>query len=390
MTRRGPAEPPARRSADADPWAPLLEALTGCVNCGKCLPDCSLYQLSRREEDGLRGKINVLRRHLGAGLPPSPAATRLFWRCLLCLRCQDACPSGIELLRVLDAARTALHARGLAPAIDRPGAHRAGAVIRAVRRRQAVSPPPHLRPIRPAPPRQTLPTAAGDRPATLLVSPLGRAVWGPALADAVALFRRGGFNPAVRMLRGPSPVRLAWRGDAEGLRAALAAPFAGAPMPATLLFLEPELALLWRTHGVPAEVIDLEGWLLAGGAANSANDPPFTTLPAPVPMAAADWLDWLGRWRALAPAAWRPPPIESRGLRAEPLVPIDPAAARDLARRWLRLAGTAGAGAVAIASPRTQSWLRSSGESAPALRPLAGLAVRWPAANSLDAPGQMC
>ncbi|HNR38367.1 MAG TPA: (Fe-S)-binding protein [Acidobacteriota bacterium] len=375
MSRRGRTAPPTRppdiTTGDA-PWTTLQEALAGCVNCGKCLPDCPLYQLSRREEDGIRGKLNVLRWHLGAGFPPSPAATRLFWRCLLCLRCQDACPSGLELMRIMDAARAALHACGLAPIPGRPGARRAAFIVRAVRRNRTA--PPRL----PPRPRASLPpvTPAGvGRPAPLLVSPLGRAVWGPALVAAAALFHRGGLDPVVQVLRGPSPVRLHWRGDTGGLRAALEAAFAGAPMPTTLLFLEPELAALWRAHGAPAQVIDLESWLLGGGAAIRLDAPSVTALPAPVPMAAADWRDWLAQWRALAPAAWRPPPAESRGLRAEPLAPIDPLAARDLARRWLHLAGATGAGAVAITSPRTQSWLRSGGGPGLPLRPLAILAA---------------
>lgn len=366
-----PTRPPAVTAGDA-PWATLQETLAGCVNCGKCLPDCPLYQFSRREEDGIRGKLNVLRWHLGAGLPATPAATRLFWRCLLCLRCQDACPSGLELMRILDAARTALHARGLAPVPGRPGARRAVVIVRAVRRNRTA--PAHL-PLRP---RASIPPVTpdgGGRPVPLLVSPLGRAVWGPALAAAAALFRRDGFEPVVRVLRGPSPVLLHWRGDADGLQVALDTAFAGAPAPPTLLFLEPELAALWRAHGSPAEVIDLESWLLGGGAVLRPDAPPVTALPAPVPMAAACWRDWLARWRVLAPAAWRPPPAESRGLRAEPLAPIDPAVARELARRWLRLAGASGAGAVAITSPRTQSWLRSGGGAGLPLRPLANLAA---------------
>lgn len=371
MSRRGrpasPARPPVV-TAGAAPWATLLEALAGCVNCGKCLPDCPLYQLSRREEDGIRGKLNVLRWHLGAGLPPSPAATRLFWHCLLCLRCQDACPSGLELMRILDAARAALHTRGLAPIPGRPGKRQAAVIVRAVRPNRAA---PSRLPPRPRAFLPALPPAGDDRPAPLLVSPLGRAVWEPALVAAAALFRRGGLNPVVQVLRGPSPVRLHWRGDAAGLRAALDATFAGAPTPTTLLFLEPELATLWRAHGAPAEVIDLESWLLGGGAAIRLDAPPVTALPAPVPMAIAGWQDWLAQWRVLAPAAWRPPPVESRGLRAELLAPIDPPAARDLARRWLHLAGATGAGAVALTSPRTQSWLRSSGGSGLPLQPLA-------------------
>jgi len=249
---------------------------------------------------------------------------------------------------------------------------RAARIIRAVRRNRAA--PSRLSP-RPRPTVPSLSPAGGGRPVPLLVSPLGRAVWGPALVAAAALFRRGGFDPVVRVLRGPSPFRLYWRGDAEGLRAALDAALTGAPMPATLLFLEPELAALWRAYDQPAEVIDLEGWLLSGGAAVRLDDPPVTALPAPVPMAAAGWRDWQAQWRGLAPAAWRPPPDESRGLRAEQLASIDPPVARDLARRWLRQAGATGAGAVALASPRTQSWLRSGGGAGLPLRPLAILAA---------------
>ena len=50
---------------------PFLADIAECVSCGKCLPDCPLYDYHRREEWSPRGKLNVLK------WSSPPAAARL-------------------------------------------------------------------------------------------------------------------------------------------------------------------------------------------------------------------------------------------------------------------------------------------------------------------------
>jgi hypothetical protein len=196
------------------------------------------------------------------------------------------------------------------------------------------------------------------------------------VAAAAGLFRRAGYEPVLQVLAGPSPFRLLWRGDTAGLGAAVAAQRRNVPAAGPRLFVEGELAALWREFDPSAEILELEECLLAGGAGVPLTGAPFTALPPPLPLAAADWTRWLARWRALAPQAWRPPPAESRGLRAEALASLEPTLARRMARRWLEQAGTAGVETVAVGSPRTLGWLRAAGAARPSLLPLAPFAVR--------------
>ena len=82
-----------------------LRSLAGdCVHCGFCLPACPTYQLWGEEMDSPRGRIHLLTQVLdGAELTPTAAAH--FDRCLGCMACMTACPSGVKYDQLLEAAR---------------------------------------------------------------------------------------------------------------------------------------------------------------------------------------------------------------------------------------------------------------------------------------------
>jgi glycolate oxidase iron-sulfur subunit len=90
----------------ADPHLAEAEsALRACVHCGICTATCPTYVLLGDERDGPRGRIVMMQKMLEAGGPPSPETVTHVDRCLSCLGCRTACPSGVDYARLVDAAR---------------------------------------------------------------------------------------------------------------------------------------------------------------------------------------------------------------------------------------------------------------------------------------------
>jgi len=91
-------------SEDPLPDQRLSQAAKDCVHCGFCLPACPTYQLWGEEMDSPRGRIHLVSQVLeGAAL--TPAAMTHFDRCLGCMACMTACPSGVKYDVLIEAAR---------------------------------------------------------------------------------------------------------------------------------------------------------------------------------------------------------------------------------------------------------------------------------------------
>jgi glycolate oxidase iron-sulfur subunit len=82
----------------------LREVANDCVHCGFCLPACPTYQLWAEEMDSPRGRIYLVNQILD-GAEMTPAAAQHFDRCLGCMACMTACPSGVQYDQLIEAAR---------------------------------------------------------------------------------------------------------------------------------------------------------------------------------------------------------------------------------------------------------------------------------------------
>ena len=82
----------------------LREVANDCVHCGFCLPACPTYQLWAEEMDSPRGRIYLVNQILD-GAELTAAAAEHFDRCLGCMACMTACPSGVQYDQLIEAAR---------------------------------------------------------------------------------------------------------------------------------------------------------------------------------------------------------------------------------------------------------------------------------------------
>ncbi|HSD21433.1 MAG TPA: (Fe-S)-binding protein [Anaeromyxobacter sp.] len=76
-----------------------------CVHCGFCLPVCPTWQSWQEEMDSPRGRIDLFRALEDGRIAMSPIVAEHFDRCLGCMACMPACPSGVRYDHVIEAAR---------------------------------------------------------------------------------------------------------------------------------------------------------------------------------------------------------------------------------------------------------------------------------------------
>jgi glycolate oxidase iron-sulfur subunit len=95
---------PDRQAAPVDPSGKLRSLAGDCVHCGFCLPACPTYQLWGEEMDSPRGRIHLITQILD-GAEGGTATAEHLDRCLGCMACVTACPSGVRYDRLIEAAR---------------------------------------------------------------------------------------------------------------------------------------------------------------------------------------------------------------------------------------------------------------------------------------------
>ncbi|HEX3389216.1 MAG TPA: 4Fe-4S dicluster domain-containing protein, partial [Streptosporangiaceae bacterium] len=102
-----------------DPSGELRALASDCVHCGFCLPVCPTYQLWGEEMDSPRGRIHLITQILDGASAAETAASQTVAsqtvtseaaashldRCLGCMACVPAGPSGVQYDRLIEAAR---------------------------------------------------------------------------------------------------------------------------------------------------------------------------------------------------------------------------------------------------------------------------------------------
>ncbi|HLJ03163.1 MAG TPA: (Fe-S)-binding protein [Solirubrobacteraceae bacterium] len=84
---------------------PELDVIHDCVHCGFCLPTCPSYAVFEEEMDSPRGRIVLMRVGHEPGERISEPMTLHLDRCLGCMACVTACPSGVRYDRLIERAR---------------------------------------------------------------------------------------------------------------------------------------------------------------------------------------------------------------------------------------------------------------------------------------------
>jgi glycolate oxidase iron-sulfur subunit len=100
-------------TADQLSQAPIAEAngiLRACVHCGFCLSSCPTYALTGDELDSPRGRIYLIKNMLERGGAPDADTVHHIDRCLSCMSCLTACPSGVDYMHLVDTARIHIQA----------------------------------------------------------------------------------------------------------------------------------------------------------------------------------------------------------------------------------------------------------------------------------------
>ncbi|NOT39052.1 MAG: glycolate oxidase subunit GlcF [Alphaproteobacteria bacterium] len=104
----------------ADPHlAEAEKQLRACVHCGICTATCPTYTLLGDELDGPRGRIQLIQHMLETDSTPSAKVVSHIDRCLSCLACVSACPSGVNYPRLIDEARAHIERKAARPTARR-------------------------------------------------------------------------------------------------------------------------------------------------------------------------------------------------------------------------------------------------------------------------------
>jgi glycolate oxidase iron-sulfur subunit len=104
----------------ADPHlADAERQLRTCIHCGFCTATCPTYTLLGDERDSPRGRIGLIQHMLESKAPPTKETVLHLDRCLSCLGCRSACPSGVDYSALIDVARAHIEQTYRRPPMER-------------------------------------------------------------------------------------------------------------------------------------------------------------------------------------------------------------------------------------------------------------------------------
>ncbi len=93
-------------TADFGPYGETMaQEVKACVHCGFCLPVCPTYKVLGEEMDSPRGRIVLMKEVLEGNLSVEEAIPYVD-KCLGCLACVTACPSGVQYGELLNPFRS--------------------------------------------------------------------------------------------------------------------------------------------------------------------------------------------------------------------------------------------------------------------------------------------
>ena len=101
------------------PDQPSRALIDKCVHCGFCLPTCPTYVLWGEEMDSPRGRIYLMKAGLDGRAEMTESFVQHFDRCLGCLACVTACPSGVQYAPLIEKTRVQIERRYDRPEGDR-------------------------------------------------------------------------------------------------------------------------------------------------------------------------------------------------------------------------------------------------------------------------------
>lgn len=90
---------------------PSPELIDDCVHCGFCLSACPTYLETGNELDSPRGRIYLMKAASEGKIPMEGSLVTHLDRCLGCLACEPACPSGVRYGSLIEAGRSQIERR---------------------------------------------------------------------------------------------------------------------------------------------------------------------------------------------------------------------------------------------------------------------------------------
>ena len=85
-----------------------------CIRCAYCFEECPVIRETAWDTDGARGKVILAYGLLNEEIEPSEYLAEKMFQCTYCRDCVEKCPSNVEIIEIMSAARARLVKEGYA------------------------------------------------------------------------------------------------------------------------------------------------------------------------------------------------------------------------------------------------------------------------------------